>query len=118
MRATRFEFGNTGLFHALDLLDECDMERNDAEDYEYAKREFENDLDIPDILNPKYNIKTQSFFTDLGLDAFKTPIDILCNLFIKYAENTGLGKLKEITKDITENTIIYKDDYQIIIQQN
>ena len=113
MKATRFEFGGTGMFHALELLESCKMKKK--EDYEYAKGQFEHDLDVPTILAPGNNVKTRSYFTSEGLEAFSAELDILYNLFVRYCSDAGFGEIEEITEDIPEDNIVYQDEYQVLV---
>ena len=115
MKGTRFEFGDVGIFHALNELENCDMSLGDEFDLEWAERQFEEDLNVPDMLAPGNKIKTRSYFTEEGMTAFKEAIDILYNLFVTYMEDAGLGEISEITEEIPDDLIVYKDDYQFLI---
>lgn len=115
MLGKRMEFGGTGIFHALNLLESCDMEKADEEDYEWAERKFEEYLPVPDIFAPAYATKGISFFTEYGYKFFKEAIDILSNLFIDYCEEAGLGELSEISMEIPDEMIVFKDEHQFVI---
>lgn len=116
MEGTRYEFGGTGMFHALELLEACKLKKKDIEDYKYAKNIFERDLDVPTILAPGNKVKTRSYFTPEGLEAFSLELDILYNLFEKYCTAAGFGEMEEIKEDISQDTIIYQDEYQILVK--
>ena len=117
MVGTRFEFGGTGIFHALNVLENCEMSLQDEMDYDWATTMLERDLQVPEILAPGNKTKTRSYFTQEGMDAFKEEIDVLYNLFQNYAEGAGLGELEEIIKDIRPEDIIYRDEYQILTKE-
>lgn len=116
MEGTRYEFGGTGMFHALELLEACKLNKKDIKDYKYAKDVFKRDLDVPTILTPGNNVKTRSYFTAEGLNAFSHELGILYNLFEKYCANAGFGEMEEIKEDISQDNIIYQDEYQILVK--
>ncbi len=93
MKATRFEFGGTGIFCALELLEACKLNKQDKKDLKYAESQFDRVLDIPTILAPGNNVKTRSYFTVEGLKAFSHELDILYNLFEKYCTDAGFGEM-------------------------
>lgn len=111
MRGTRFEFGGTGMFHALDLLEEADMTPGDAGDYEYAYRQFEERLPVPDTCRDTGN--TVSYFTDDGLKAFEEPIRIYLDLFDRYLSEAGTGEIVKTVSDIPDGQVLYRDRYQV-----
>lgn len=115
MKATRYEFGDTGIFHAYDFIEQADLTFAEQEDLEWAQRQFEEYLNIPDEVIEKP--QTTSFFTKEGLDMFADALDVIINLFYDYPEEAGLGELKEIEIDIPQDKILYQDDYQIVISK-
>ena len=118
IKCTRFTFGDTGLFHATELLERMNMEAVDWAEYQWAMHEFNSGLEVPDICQPVTGIKTHSFFTDEGLKSFNLALDILCELFQKYAEAAGLGELQERVYMIPEEDILYQDEYQVLIPED
>ena len=116
MKVTRYEFDETGIFHAMELFDGFSMEDEDAQNYKYAEERFECNLEIPDILSNENNIKTRSFFTEEGLKAFSLELYILCDLFERYCEGAGFGEMKKITLDIDEDSVVYQDEYQVLVR--
>ena len=118
IKCTRFTFGNTGLFQATELLDDADMEAVDWAEYQWAMHEFNAGLEVPDICQPRAGIKTRSFFTDEGLKSFSLALDVLYELFQKYAEAAGLGEIQERVYMIPEEDILYQDEYQVLIPED
>lgn len=116
MKVKRFEFGGTGIFHALDVLENCEMERADEEELYDAERELEEFLPIPDAISAEYNrgVKMIFFFKQKGLEKFKEPLESLVFLFKQFPENDGLGELNEIELELPEDIIYYQDEYQAV----
>jgi len=113
VNATRFEFGGVGIFHAIDLLLECDMERNDWEYLDWAYNKFENELIVPDASVVE---GTRSYFTEQGLNHFSEPLVVFVSLFQKYLEEAGIGELFVEHRNIYDDEIAYSDNFQILIQ--
>lgn len=114
IQGTRFEFGGTGIFHAIDLLYDCEMEVADEEEIQWAENYFDKYMPIPDEAS---NITgTKSYFTNAGLKRFQKPLNILLDAFEYQAEEAGFGQLQEIKCNISTNDIVYRDKYQIITQ--
>ena len=108
MKVKRFEFGDVGIFHAMDILEECEMEFSDQEDLEWAQRQFEEFLFCPRPSEPWI-----FYFTEEGLEKFKEPLETILNLFKNAAEEAGLGTLNETEVDIPNTLICYNDRYQV-----
>ena len=66
-KLTRFSFGETGIFHALPLLEDF-LDSGDYEDMKWAEGQFDQFLTIPKIVKEE---KTISFFTSKGLKKFQ-----------------------------------------------
>lgn len=115
MTGTRYEFGGTGIFHAIGVLEDMSLSPANAGDLEWASRKMEEELVIPDIfLDTKF--PTRSFFTEQGLTRLHEPLEILLRLFGD-AEETGIGILRVIREEITDACIIYKDMDQIVAKK-
>ncbi len=112
MKATRYEFGDTGIFYALYLIEQANLTSDEREDFEWAKWEIDEELISPDFYGKP---PITFFFTEEGLDVFEKALDVIINLFYDYPEEAGLGELKEIEMDIPQDKIIYQDEYQIVI---
>ena len=111
---TRFEFGGTGIFHALEVLHDMPIDKQVEEDLDWAEREFNKILEFPGIFYEKKDTKDlHCFFTEKGLKAFETSLDILLSLF-QNAEEAGLGEVQEIMVDSSNLNIVYEDEYQIV----
>lgn len=117
MRLTRYEFGGTGIFHAVEVLESMPLEKPDEEDLEWAKRQFDEYLEVPVMPVDKETglfRRTRSYFTDKGLEAFKDALDILVSLFYM-AEDAGLGELKVVEKNTASEEIFYEDENQVVV---
>ena len=99
MCCIRYEFGGTGIFHALDILFDCDMEQADAEDLERAEYILERDLPHPDIDWKDTQSRFTCWFTEKGVAAF---------------ESAGMGEMRIIQREIAEQSIVYRDDFQVV----
>jgi hypothetical protein len=115
VNATRYTFDGVGIFHAIDLLLECDMERNDREDLDWACNKFENELIVPDASVVE---GTRSYFTEQGLDHFSEPLVVFVSLFQKYLEEAGIGELSVEHRNVPDDKIAYSDNFQILTKNN
>ena len=97
MTLTRYEFDDVGMFHILSLLEDCDMERPDAEELEGIEAVFEKELPHPNL-------------------SWTTELQIFRDLVTKYLEEAGIGELY-IRKEQPAGQIVYQDDWQIVIQK-
>lgn len=114
MLLTRYEFGGTGIFHAIDLLYDCDMERADAEDLERSEYILDRDLQCPDIDWKDVRSEFRCWFTEKGITVFREELDIMAYLYRKYPESTGMGEMRIVQKEIAEQSIVYQDDFQVV----
>lgn len=114
MKLTRFSFGETGIFHALPLLEDC-LEPADYEDMKWAERQFDKLLTIPEIVEKE---KTSSFFTPKGIQKFQEPLEILRDLFYQI-EEFGIGTFEQKIVNYKEvkNLVIYEDEFQVILKE-
>lgn len=108
---TRFEFGGTGIFHSLDVIEDMIKTRADEEDLEWAQREFDEYLTVPNL---PIGYRTESYFTEKGLAEFKEPLDIIINMYYQ-AEDIGFGELTVVESDLNGREVIYQDEHQIIV---
>lgn len=119
MRGIRYEFGGTGIFHALKMLDACDMDRDDANDLAWAEECFDRELHA---IDPSKDIGSDCaltfFFTDKGKYDFKEQLDVIEYCFIQYLEDAGLGEFQQVDLDIDAANIIYQDEYQFAIKKD
>ena len=119
MHGTRYEFGNTGIFHALSLLDDCDMDRDDANDLAWAEECFDRELHAVD---PSKEIGADCaltfFFTNKGVYDFKEQLDVMEYCFVQYLEDAGLGEFKQVDLDIDAGNIVYQDEHQFAIKKD
>lgn len=109
----RYEFDGTGIFHALKILYDCDMERADEEELEEAEYILNKDLVCPCIDWQKIP-DSRCWFSEDGVKAFKEELDTLMCLFHKYLEDAGIGELRIVRKKIPEQNIIYRDNFQVV----
>ena len=119
MHGTRYEFGNTGIFHALSLFDDCDMDWDDSNDLAWAEECFDRELHAVD---PSKEIGADCaltfFFTDKGRHVFKEQLDVMEYCFVQYLENAGLGEFKQVDLDIDATDVVYQDEYQFAITKD
>ncbi len=113
MCGIRYEFGNVGIFHALEMLDACDMERNDAEDLYWAEEKMDRKLFAPSSASPR-----TYFFTEKGDTDFSDALMIMERCFRKYLEDAGLGEFKKIKLNISPTDFVYQDEYQFAIKED
>lgn len=113
MTLTRYEFDDVGMFHILSLLEDCDMERPDAEELGGIEAVFEKELPHPNLAWTK---DMQCWFTESGAARFRTELQIFMDLVTKYLEEAGIGELY-IRKEQPAGQIVYQDDWQIVIQK-
>ena len=104
MKVARYEFSTFG------LLEDCDMERQDAEGFSRIENTFNTCLPIPDISWPK---DASCWFTEEGDLYFREELNELVELVTKYLEDAGLGELRVIRKDIAGG-ILYADRLQVV----
>ncbi len=118
MHGIRYEFGNTGIFHALGLFDDCDMDWDDANDLAWAEECFDRELHA---IDPSKDIGADYaltfFFTDKSVHEFKEQLDVMKYCFIQYLEDAGLGEFKQFDLNIDAADIVYQDEYQFAIRQ-
>ena len=114
MCCIRYEFGGTGIFHALDILFDCDMEQADAEDLERAEYILERDLPHPDIDLKDTQSRFTCWFTEKGVAAFGEELDTMVYMYRKYLESAGMGEMRIIQREIAEQSIVYRDDFQVV----
>ncbi len=122
MHGTRYEFGNTGIFHALGLFDDCDMDWDDANDLAWAEECFDRELHA---IDPSKDIDADCaltfFFTDKGMHDFKEQLDVMEYCFVQYLqylEDAGHGEFKQFDLDIDAADIVYQDEYQFAIRKD
>lgn len=108
----RYEFNGTGMFHSLPLLEDCDMERADAEELEKIEYIFENELPHPDV---EWDKNTKCWFKEEGDARFAFELESLQELFRIYLEYAGLGTLT-IKEDDPVGDIIYEDAWQVVVR--
>lgn len=116
MKLTRFTFGEKGIFHALNLLEEIEiLDIQDQADLEWAGRFFEEKLIIPEILSCREyaDCNLISFFTPKGLIEFAEPIETFKQLFL-LAEYAGFGLWQEIDIDSKSLDVTYQDNWQVV----
>lgn len=93
-----------GMFQGLSEIDR-------DEEYIESLEDLFKELEIPEEVFIK-NRFTTSYFTEKGLEKFKSAIDTLQQA---YREYSGFD-IELITEDIPEDKIVYQDEYQIIIK--
>ena len=93
-----------GMFQGLSEIDR-------DEEYIESLEDLFKELEIPEEVFIK-NRFTTSYFTEKGLEKFKSAIDTLQQT---YREYSGFD-IELITEDIPEDKIVYQDEYQIIIK--
>ena len=114
MCCIRYEFGGTGIFHALDILFDCDMEQADAEDLERAEYILERDLPHPDIDWKDTQSRFTCWFTEKGVAACREELDTMVYMYRKYLESAGMGEIRIIQREIAEQSIVYRDGFQVV----
>lgn len=107
---TRYEFGGTGIFHALNLLNDCDIERADKEDLIVAESIFDMLLPFPNVGNNEK--KTICYFTEKGVSKFRKELDTILYMFSHYLEDAGCGEIDVIKKENLH--IVYEDEWQVV----
>ena len=120
MKITRYEFCGEGLFNALDYLYGADMDREDAIEFSKVENIFENNLPTPHYISydSSYGIP-RFYFTEFGNKKFRKEINILVDLFDRYCSE--FGTITKVTKSFDDNSsfkVIYKDRYQVLVQNN
>lgn len=112
---TRYEFGGTGIFNAIDVLYGLDLNDQEKANLKWAEKEFNVTLKSPDVFDNEQSEanKLYCFFTKKGEDAFASCLDTLVNLFYQ-AEDVGLGEFQTISIPDSELNIVYRDDYQVV----
>lgn len=93
-----------GMFQGLSEIDR-------DEEYIESLEDLFKELEIPEEVFIK-NHFTTSYFTEKGLEKFKSAIDTLQQAYRDYS---GFD-IELITEDIPENKIVYQDEYQIIVK--
>ncbi len=116
MKGTRFEFDLDGLFNITERLDECNMSLEDRMILDRASNVFNRCLPVPDIYNE--HKATKAYFTEEGLVHFEEPLREITGIITKYLENEGYGVLKAIEKEIPEERVLYKDAYQVVVDND
>ena len=117
MKLTRFEFGEVGFFHAIDLLHESpDLSEEERRELAWAEKEFQTCLEEPPVLSQKKDNPRDwyCFFTPEGLERFKDCLDIMWNLFYNL-EEAGLGDIVEINVDSSSFEVVWQDEYQAVV---
>lgn len=109
---TRFEFGGTGMFHILNLLEDCDLENKDAEELERIEYIFEKDLPHPDI---NWSKDMHCWFTSEGVTRFRDELEAFAYLVYLYLEGAGFGTF-DIRKGKPDGDIVYRDEYQVVVK--
>ena len=113
-KLTRYEFGGTGIFNAIDILYGLDLDDQEKADLKWAEKEFDTTLKSPDVFDDEAKTnKLYCFFTPKGESAFASCLDILTNLFYQ-AEDAGLGEFQSIVVSDSDLNIVYRDDYQVV----
>lgn len=116
---TRYEFGDTGIFHSLQLLDGINMEITDKEEFKEADNNFEKNLPCPPplLFSESNQLRTKSYFTEKGVKRFQKDIDTYIYLFEKYLVPSGIGEIS-ISKipNAKKKDIVYQDEYQTVIR--
>ena len=117
IKVTRYEFDGIGIFHAIDLLECCQMEKKDINLLEETVKKFNKKLPLPSTFKDNKKIHFISFFTEQGLVDFAILLKNLSDLFIKYCETAGFGEINKTVYCIPKNMIEYQDNYQILISE-
>ena len=118
MVCIRYEFSDTGIFSALDLLETAPMTDEDEKTYDFIMQQFADDLDEPPILKTMTGRTGVSLFTEKGNEAFSCEMKELENLYNEYLTSAGLGVFNIIELDVPENEILYRDEYQVVIHRD
>ena len=118
IKVTRYEFDGTGIFHAIDLLESCQMGKKDVNLLEETVKTFNQKLPLPSIFKDNKKIHFMSFFTEYALVDFAILLKNLSDLFIKYCETAGFGEINKTVYYIPKNMIEYQDNYQILISED
>ena len=93
-----------GMFQGLSEIDR-------DEEYIESLEDLFKELEIPEEVFIK-NTFTTSYFTEKGLEKFKSAIDTLQGAYRDYS---GFD-IELVTEDIPEDKIVYQDEYQIIVK--
>ena len=109
----RFEFGEVGFFHAMDLLG--DLTDEEKTSVKRVESEFDKVLSIPDVFLQTKQKNLYSFFTPKGLDRFENCMNVLLRLF-RRVEDSGIGELADIEIASESARIVYQDGYQAVVE--